>query len=133
MPTEDELLGIINGQRKYYKEGILQLAKLLRDARLFDYADAAISISNNFGILNELESKRTREEIANRRSEDLTENIVKELSDGELSAGELRKKLVVTKSEEHSYRKAIDTLLIQRRIDRTGATKNTKYRLVGNG
>lgn len=129
MPTENELLGIINGQRKYYRDGILKLVDLLKYARQFEYAEVALSIADNYGIIGEPDLKREYEIIKDRREQQLDGLIVDYLSThGEVRCTQLKRHFG-TDTNKYRYDCAISRLLKERVIEKRNSNSNTIYRL----
>lgn len=127
MPTEQELLGIINGQRKYYRDGILRLADLLRGAGLEDYARAAIYIADNYGIIDANETKTQIGRFNLDEQESLILSISRELSNGELSARLLRAR--TGNPGEPIWKRTIRKLIDDGKIVQIGTRYATVYKL----
>lgn len=127
MPTEKELLGIINQQRKYYRDGILRIVELLTQDGLGDYARATLAIAENYGIVNKDEALVSGQKIEIKEDESVRKLIINELKHGELSGSMLREK--TRKIERHRYYRILSQLIDSEAVVRVGKTNRLIYKI----
>src|SRR5688572_28008433 len=128
-PDYNELLQVIYKQREYYANAFVKFSNLLRDAKNYDLAIAALRIATNYGIISNQEVEERTTMILALGDEDITDEIITFLGKEVISLSQLRLKFNYL--SERAIRKSIDKLLTESRIIKASNTIGVSYKLAG--
>jgi len=128
-PDYNELLQVIYKQREYYANAFVKFSNLLRDAKHYDLAIAALRIATNYGIISNQEVEERTTMILALGDEDITDEIITFLGKEVISLSQLRLKFNYL--SERAIRKSIDKLLTESRIIKASNTIGVSYKLAG--